>query len=223
VPVSFQSALIIGASGGIGAALTRRLGRRATTLSRRDDGFDIADEASVAGAAVALAGRQFDLIIVASGVLDGAGAPPEKSFAALGAEAMARVIAVNAIGPALVVKHFSPLLAPNTPSVMAFLSARVGSIGDNRLGGWMSYRASKAALNQIVRCASIELKRTRPAAVVLALHPGTIETPLTEKYAGGRYTATPDDCARQLLDLCETASPDRSGRFFAYDGAEIAW
>lgn len=223
MPVSFQSALIIGASGGIGAALTRRLGRRATTLSRRDDGFDIAYEASVAGAAEALAGRQFDLIIVASGVLEGAGAPPEKSFAALSAEAMARVITVNAIGPALVVKHFSPLLAPKSPSVMAFLSARVGSIGDNRLGGWMSYRASKAALNQIVRCASIELKRTRPAAVALALHPGTIETPLTEKYAGGRYTATPDDCARQLLDLCQTASPDMSGRFFAYDGAEIAW
>ncbi|NJL18651.1 MAG: SDR family oxidoreductase, partial [Nitrospira sp.] len=142
-------------------------------------------------AAARLAGRFFDLIFVATGILENDDARPEKSFAELSPEAMARVFAANAVGPALVFKHFAGLLPLKERSVIAVLSARVGSIGDNRLGGWMSYRASKAALNQIVRCAAIELKRTRPEAVALALHPGTIETALTEKYAKGRFTATP--------------------------------
>ena len=87
----------------------------------------------------------------------------------------------------------------------------------------MSYRASKAALNQIVRCAAVELKRTRPEAIALALHPGTVDTALTKKYAGGRFTATPDECAENLLRVCAVATPDMSGGFYAYDGAVIAW
>jgi NAD(P)-dependent dehydrogenase (short-subunit alcohol dehydrogenase family) len=217
-----QSPLVIGASGGIGAAVAAHL-PNAATLSRREQGLDIADEASVRVAAAALKGQTFDLIFVATGVLESDGARPEKSFAELDAQAMARVYAANSIGPALVFKHFAPLLAPKGRSVMAFLSARVGSIGDNRLGGWMSYRASKAALNQIVRCASLELARTRPEAVALALHPGTIDTALTRKYAGGRFTATPQECAENLLRICTHATPEMSGRFFAYDGAEIQW
>ncbi len=217
-----QSPLVIGASGGIGAAIARRL-PEAATLSRRKDGLDIADEESLARAAARFKDRTFDLIFVATGVIESDGARPEKSFAEISGAAMARVLAINAVGPALIVKHFAPLLPAKDRSVLAFLSARVGSIGDNRLGGWVSYRASKAALNQIVRCAAIEMKRTRPEAVALALHPGTIETALTEKYAKGRFTATPDEGAENLVRLCAGATPEMSGRFFAYDGAEILW
>lgn len=218
----FRSPLVIGASGGIGGAIARRLDS-VTRLSRSADGFDITREESVAAAAARLKDRSFDLIFVASGVLESEGARPEKSFAELAPEAMARVYAANAIGPALVFKHFAPLLPLKARGVIAFLSARVGSIGDNRLGGWMSYRASKAALNQIVRCAGAELTRTRPEAIALALHPGTIETALTAKYAGGRFTASADECAENLLRLCHGATADMSGRFFAYDGTEIPW
>lgn len=223
--ISSTNALVIGASGGIGAAMAGALEERArvTRLSRSADGFDITSEDSVAAAAARLREERFDLVLVAAGVLETAGVGPEKSFAALDPFAMARIYAANAIGPALIVKHFSPLLPATERSVFAVLSARVGSIGDNRLGGWMSYRASKAALNQIVRCAAIELKRTRPEAIALALHPGTIDTALTRKFAGGRFTATPEECAQNLLRLCAAATPEMSGRFFAYDGAEIAW
>jgi NAD(P)-dependent dehydrogenase (short-subunit alcohol dehydrogenase family) len=217
-----RSPLIIGASGGIGAAMARLL-PEAARLSRSDEGLELTDEASVASAAARFSDKSFDLIFVATGVLESAGARPEKSFAELSPEAMARVYAANAIGPALLFKHFAPLLPLRERGVFAFLSARVGSIGDNRLGGWMSYRASKAALNQIVRCAAIELSRTRPDAIALALHPGTIDTALTRKYAGGRFTASPSECAENLLRLCAVAAPDMSGRFFAYDGAEIPW
>lgn len=218
----FSSPLIIGASGGIGAAVAERL-PGAVRLSRRDDALDITDEASVRAAAARLNGASFDLIFVATGVLESEGARPEKSFAELSPEAMARVFAANAIGPALVFKYFAGLLPLKERGVIAFLSARVGSIGDNRLGGWMSYRASQAALNQIVRCAGAELKRTRPEAVALALHPGTIDTALTRKFAGGRFTAAPAECADNLLRVCATATPDMSGGFFAYDGAAIEW
>lgn len=220
-----RNALVIGASGGIGAAFAARLdaSSRVTRLSRREDGVDISDEAAVAASAARLQGERFDLIFVATGVLESEGAGPEKSFSAIDPAAMARLYAVNAIGPSLIVKHFAPLLPANGRSVIAFLSARVGSIGDNRLGGWMSYRASKAALNQIVRCAGAELSRTRPEAIALALHPGTIDTALTRKFAGGRFTATPAECAENLLRLCVHATPEMSGRFFAYDGAAVPW
>ncbi len=220
-----RNALVIGASGGIGAAFAERLdaSSRVIRLSRRDDGVDITDEAAVAAAAARLEAERFDLILVASGVLESEGAGPEKSFAAIDPAAMARLYAVNAIGPALIVKHFAPLLPARGRSVIAFLSARVGSIGDNRLGGWMGYRASKAALNQIVRCAGVELSRTRPDAIALALHPGTIDTALTRKFAGGRFTATPEECAENLLRRCVHATPEMSGRFFAYDGAAVPW
>jgi NAD(P)-dependent dehydrogenase (short-subunit alcohol dehydrogenase family) len=217
--------LVIGASGGIGAAIADALERKTavTRLSRRVGGLDITEEESVAAAAARLKDRRFDLIFVASGVLESEGVRPERSFAELDPDAMARVLAANAIGPALVAKHFSPLLPAKERAVFAVLSARVGSIGDNRLGGWMSYRASKAALNQIVRCLAIELKRTRPEAIALALHPGTIDTALTKKFAGGRFTASPAECAENLLRISAAATPDMSGGFYAYDGAAIEW
>jgi NAD(P)-dependent dehydrogenase (short-subunit alcohol dehydrogenase family) len=222
---STAESLVIGASGGIGAALARRLAREGgvDTLSRTADGFDLADEGAIAEAAARLSERRYRIIVVATGILHSPGKRPEKSFAEIDPAGMGEVFRVNAIGPALIVRHFAPLLRDKAPSCLAFLSARVGSIGDNRLGGWMSYRASKAALNQIVRCAAIEIARTRPLAAVLALHPGTIETAMTLGHARGRFTASADDCADKLAALCLASTPEQSGRFLAYDGAEIDW
>ena len=136
---------------------------------------------------------------------------------------MAAQYALNAIGPALVLKHFASRLAKDRRAVIATLSARVGSIGDNRLGGWYGYRAAKAGLNQIVRTAAIEIARTRPRAIVLALHPGTVETALTAKYLGRRPAVTPDEAAANLLAVIAERTPQDSGGFFAWDGKPIPW
>jgi NAD(P)-dependent dehydrogenase (short-subunit alcohol dehydrogenase family) len=222
-------ALVIGASGGVGAALVEALrakagGRSVVTLSRTTNGLDLADEESVAAAAQKIAPEgPFDLIFNAAGVLEIDGSPPEKAFKEIDAANMARAFAVNAVGAALAFKYFAPLLKRDRGAVFATLSARVGSIGDNRLGGWMSYRASKAALNQIVRCAAIEETRRNRDSIVVALHPGTIETPLTEKYAKGRYTATREEAARNLLSVVSSLTPEQTGGFFDYAGAEIPW
>jgi NAD(P)-dependent dehydrogenase (short-subunit alcohol dehydrogenase family) len=195
------------------------------TLSRQADGLDITDEASLAAAAERLAaqGMMFDLILCATGALTMNGIGPEKTIKAVSAEAMAAQFAVNAIGPALVLKYFSPLLAKNSRSIMAFLSARVGSIGDNRLGGWISYRASKAALNQIVHTAAIEIARLRPYAIVVSLHPGSVATSLSTPFAAGHARITPPESADLLLNVLNRLSPDQSGGFFAYDGSKIEW
>jgi len=224
------NALVYGASGGIGQALCDALGedtRRAkcVALSRSIDGVDITDERSLATAAarIADAGEKFDLIINAAGALEIDGAAPEKAFREIDAATMLRAFEINAVGGALFLKHFLPLLATDRRAVFATLSARVGSIGDNALGGWMSYRASKAALNQIVRCAAIEEKRRNDESVVIALHPGTIETPLTRQYARGKYTAPPAQAARNLLAVCAGAAPADSGAFFDYAGHPVPW
>ena len=225
------AALVIGSSGGIGAAVAEALAAmpncsQVVELSRRNrSDFDLTDEASIAaiGAEWANEERRFDLIFDATGALSIEGRGPEKSLSAIDAHVMARAFAVNAIGPALLLKHFSPLLAENTKSVFATLSARVGSIGDNRLGGWYSYRASKAALNQLVKTASIEIARKLPEAACLALHPGTVETPLSQPFASGRYTHSPSEAARNLLDVIDRANPEQSGSLLAYDGSEIPW
>ena len=222
------SVLVIGANGGIGRALTEMLGandaiNHVDTLSRSEDGFDITDEASVEGAAASFGNERYDLIFNAVGALEISGDGPEKSFEQVNAANMARAFQINAIGAALVYKHFLPHLKRRGPARFATLSARVGSIGDNRLGGWMSYRASKAALNQITRCAAIEFARTNKDGVIVALHPGTVQTPLTEKYAKGRYTATPDECAQNLIRVMLTLTPQESGGFFDYSGEPVAW
>ena len=224
------SALVIGASGGLGSALTEALratrsAERVVALSRREDGLDISSESSVQAAVAALrdAGHRFDLVIDATGVLDVNGERPEKAFREINAEHMAASFAVNALGPALLLKHLMPMLVSDTRSVFASLSARIGSIGDNRLGGWVSYRASKAALNQILRCAAIEAGRSHPEAIIAALHPGTVETALTRRYARGRYTATPDVAANQLLDVIDGLTPADSGGFFDFEVKPIEW
>ncbi len=225
-----RSALVIGASGGIGAAIASALREDSAfasvvTLSRTSNGFDITNECSVREGAAQLAehGSRFDLIFDATGALEANGNPPEKAFAALEPASLQASFSVNAVGPALLFKHFASLLNHKGRSVFATLSARVGSIGDNRLGGWMSYRASKAALNQIVRCAAIEIKRGRPNSIVVALHPGTIETPLTRKYARGRFTHTANAAARKMLNALEALSAKDTGKFFDYAGNIVDW
>lgn len=225
------NALVVGASGGIGSALLSELQRNGhhghvAGLSRSDtSGVDLTDEETLSAAAEDLRKtcRDLHLIICATGVLGAAGAGPEKAVTDLDPERMAAIFAVNTIGPALLFKHFVPLLPASGKCVFAVLSARVGSIGDNRLGGWYSYRASKSALNQIVRSVSVEVARKRPEAVCLALHPGTIETPLTRPFARGRFTHTADEAARNLLTVMDGATSADSGQFFDYDGKKVAW
>lgn len=223
-------ALVIGASGGIGSAFVEvlradRSCAAVVTLSRSLDGFDVTNEDSVATTTARLSQQQavFDVVICATGALTINGIGPEKSLKAVTAESMAAQLALNAIGPALVLKYVSPLLRKDSRAMMAFLSARVGSIGDNRLGGWISYRASKAALNQIVRTAAVELARTRPNAVVAALHPGRVVTSLSANFAPNHERFTPNDSAGQLLNVLDHLSPAQSGGFFAYDGSTIEW
>jgi NAD(P)-dependent dehydrogenase (short-subunit alcohol dehydrogenase family) len=218
-------ALVIGDTGGIGAALAAALraeGAAVTGLSRRADGLDVTDEARVAAAAARLAGP-FELILDATGALEIDGRGPEKALAQIDPAAMAAQFAVNAIGPALLLKHLHPLMPAEGRAVFATLSARVGSIGDNRLGGWISYRAAKAALNQIVRTAAIEIARKRPEAVVVALHPGTVTTPLTAGRLGRRPAVEPEAAAANLLGVIAGLTPAESGGFFAWDGSAIPW
>jgi len=217
--------LIIGASGGIGSALASALsagGADVLGLSRSADGFDITDEQSVEDHLAQLDGP-FDALIVASGALEIDGARPEKSIRAVQSKAMADQFAVNAIGPALVLRHAARLRPREGRSVCAVLSARVGSIGDNRIGGWTSYRAAKAAVNQIVHTTAIELGRTHPDLVCVSLHPGTVETPFTAKYLG-RHPAVPAaEAAQNLLRVLEGLTPAQTGGFFDWAGKEVAW
>jgi hypothetical protein len=169
-------------------------------------------------------GADVRLVIDASGILHGDGLSPEKSWRDLDATQMARAFAVNAIGPALLMKHFLPLLPRQGRSVFATLSARVGSIGDNRLGGWYSYRASKAALNQFVRTAAIELGRRQPAAFCVALHPGTVATSLSSPFVkAGLDVQTPEQAAGRLLDVIDRLPPGSSGGFFDHRGDPVPW
>ena len=222
-----MKALIIGATGGIGAALADALdasGATVTRLSRRSDpSLDLTDEPGIAAAAASFEGQCFDLLILATGTLHTATAGPEKSWRQLDAATLTESFAVNTIGPMLVARHFLPLMAPT--ATLAFLSARVGSISDNRLGGWYGYRASKAALNQFVRTLSIELARTRPAMTAVALHPGTVDTALSAPFqrnvAPGKLF-TPAISAAHLLAVIAALTPADSGRLIDWVGEVIA-
>lgn len=226
------TALIIGASGGIGAALTAALlaqgkyqriiaGGRSSALR-----IDLCDEASIAAAAQQLgaSGPPLELLINATGVLSAQDCVVEKSWRQIDPLSMARVFAINTIGPALLIKHFAPLLSKTAVSKMVYLSARVGSIGDNQLGGWYSYRASKAALNQLVHTAAIELKRSNPEAICIALHPGTVATSMTQPFVRAvQQPQTPALAAERMLAVIEQLQAEQSGGFFDHLGIPVVW
>ena len=225
-------AVVAGAAGGIGAAFMRALRSEAGLASV--DGFsrssapslDFTDEHSVARCAAHAAslGLKLRLVVAATGFLHGGGFAPEKALRQLDPAHMAKSFAVNAIGPALLMKYFLPLLPRQGKAVFAALSAKVGSIGDNHLGGWHSYRASKAALNQLVHTASIELKLRRPEAICVALHPGTVDTGLSAPFARAGLTMQSADVAAQaLLAVIDRLTSADSGGFFDYTGARLPW
>ena len=232
----FRRAAIFGASGGIGAALATRLaesgievwaGSRsgaAADPALRAFRFDLSDEASIAAAAGAMADAPPDLVVVASGVLtlaDGSG--PERSYKQIDGAAMDEVFRLNTIGPALVAKHMLPLLPRDRRSVFAALSARVGSIGDNRIGGWISYRSAKAAVNQIVHTAAIELTRSHKNSICVALHPGTVKTAFTAKYLARHPAVAPSEAAENLLAVIDGLTPADTGQFFDWAGKPVPW
>lgn len=227
------SAVIIGASGGIGKATAEAIadeGRHDVIhrFARSADGpahIDITDDASIAAAAaIVAAGPPPELVFIASGVLHADGHGPERALKELDAEWLARVYAINAIGPALVAKHFLPLMPRTGRTIFAAVSARVGSISDNALGGWYGYRASKAALNQFIKTIAIEERRRNPSAIVVAVHPGTVDTALSQPFQanlrpGQLFTA--DRAAVQILDMLDGLKAGDSGKLIDWDGATI--
>ena len=225
---SGYKALVIGASGAIGQALCQLLRADAGCSSVRElsrassPALDLEDPTSIAAAAAALAEEgPYQLILHAAGLLHRPGIAPEKSLAAIEADALQAVFQVNALGPALVLRHFLPLL--DRQGAMAMLSAKVGSIGDNRLGGWYAYRASKAALNMLIRTAAIELARSKPKARLLALHPGTVISPLSQPFRGAAAARPAEQAAAEMLRVIDSLCPEHSGSFHAYDGQQLPW
>lgn len=226
-----RSAIIIGASGGIGGALADQLeagdGYKVYRLGRSSAlSLDLTNENSISAAAQHLAEIACtpELIIVATGLLHRDGKGPEKSLRELDPDWMLENYRINAVGPALVAKHFLPLMPRNRRTCLAILSARVGSISDNKLGGWHSYRSSKAALNMLIRNLSIEWQRKNPASIIVGLHPGTVETALSAPFKGNPATERfdPGKAADQLLRVLDGLNPEQSGQLFAYDGSLIA-
>lgn len=233
-------AAVFGARGGVGGALVRALcadprcavvyaGARAgyapADQKVRPFTFDLLAEQSIASAADSMiANGAVQLVVVATGILHDATMTPEKTWRALSPEVLGRAFAINAIGPALIAKHMLGRFPKNEKTVFAALSARVGSISDNRLGGWHAYRASKAALNMLVRNAAIELARSNRSSVCVTLHPGTVETPLSRPFQDGVRTGkllTPDTSASHLLGVIDQLTPTQSGGLFAWNGQQI--
>ncbi|RNJ63107.1 MAG: SDR family NAD(P)-dependent oxidoreductase [Porphyrobacter sp. IPPAS B-1204] len=234
-----RSAAVFGASGGIGAALCSALVAGGTKVvhagSRRGEApqrsgiqpfaFDLTDESSIAAAAEAMRNDPPEWVIVATGVLtlpDGTG--PERTYRRLDPAAMAQMLALNTIGPAMIAKHMLGIMPRGRAFTFAALSARVGSISDNRLGGWHSYRASKAALNMLLKNFALEMARSHPDSVVVGLHPGTVDSALSQPFQSGlpdgQLTA-PHDAAENLLAVLSGLTPEQSGRVFDFRGAEV--
>ncbi len=232
---------IVGATGGIGHALVNRAASEPSVsqtfaLSRsapatlpencRHVPIDLNDEATIEAAAKALeTAGPLDVVIVATGLLhEGETFQPEKDWRQLDAEDLARSFAINTIGPALVAKHFLPLMPKDKQGIFAALSARVGSISDNRIGGWYGYRASKSALNMIIRNLAIELRRKRSNTIAVGLHPGTVDTGLSKPFQSSTkpgQVVTPDVAADNLWRVIAGLGADDSGHVFAWDGSRI--
>jgi NAD(P)-dependent dehydrogenase (short-subunit alcohol dehydrogenase family) len=223
-------ALVVGATGTIGSAFVRALAGRpgceaVTSLSRLTHaGFDLEDPESIGRAArYAVDEGPFALIIDATGVLATEPAGPEKSLTALQERSFQRIMQINALGPMLLLRALTPAIAEGR-SIYGKLSARVGSISDNRLGGWYSYRASKAALNMLLQTAAIELHRRRPQLIMAALQPGTVRSPLSERFLGQRTDLVlPDQAAVGLLDALDALPAGPGASFIDYRGQTIAW
>lgn len=222
-------ALIIGASGTIGAALVDLLSasRRCASVHglhrHSHPAIDFAQEASIAHASRQLAaGPRYHLIINAAGLLHTEQFMPEKRLADLNYAQMEATFKANTFGPALVLRHFTPLLHGER-AIMAMLSAKVGSIGDNRLGGWYSYRASKAALNMLIKTAAIEVARNQKNSVLVALHPGTVNSNLSRPFRGQAIGRPAHDAATDMLRVLDALMPSDSGSFRSYNGAELPW
>lgn len=222
------NAIIVGANGGIGQALKANLSERPNFKSvvsfdrQTYPKYDITKPESFVPefAKWQREGRKFNLAIIATGALIIDGAPPERRFAELDAKNMANHFALNATGPAIMIQQLLPLMQRHEPAVMAALSARVGSIGDNELGGWVSYRAAKSALNQIVRTASIEWTRKNQESALLAIHPGTVDTRLTADYAHPKKVSA-DVAAQKIMDTIYKAKPPMTGGFYDNQGVAI--
>ena len=234
-------AVVVGSTGGIGAAFVDHLAASDRVadiyaLSRTGAShpspkvhnltFDFTDPDSISAAAEALRETgEFDLVLIATGLLHGEGLQPEKNIRSLSHDAFSRSFLINATGPAMTAQAFLPLLARDRKAVLAALSARVGSISDNRLGGWYAYRASKAALNQIIRTLAIEWNRRFKQAILLALHPGTVDTDLSEPFQGNVPDGklfTPEFSAGKLLEVIDTAKPENSGTLMDWAGETVA-
>ncbi|GAA4643674.1 SDR family NAD(P)-dependent oxidoreductase [Pontixanthobacter gangjinensis] len=234
-----RCAVVFGASGGIGAAFTEafqewdvdhifagsRCGDSSTHPSVRNFAFDLTDEVSIAAAADLVRDRKPDLIVIATGILtltENSG--PERSYRKIDPRSMEEVLRLNTIGPAIIAKHFLPLMPRDRRAVFAALSARVGSISDNGLGGWHSYRASKAALNMLLKNFAIELGRTHKHAVIAGLHPGTVDTPLSEPFQSNVPSGklfTPKYSASAMLDVLSQLTPNDSGEVFDFAGERL--
>jgi NAD(P)-dependent dehydrogenase (short-subunit alcohol dehydrogenase family) len=243
--------LVTGASSGIGLAMveallgdtgvarvcavSRRAGDSASLQALRANygerllpvSADITTDAGLNAIARAAASDDgLHLVINCAGILHGDGLRPEKSLATLDRQSLAQVFALNAFAPVLLAKALLPLWGPGAPRVFASLSARVGSIGDNRLGGWYAYRASKAAQNQLLRTLAIEWRRTHPHATCVLLHPGTVDTPLSRPFQANLSQDAlfaPERAARQLLAIIGGLTPADSGSFIAWDGSPVPW
>ncbi len=232
--------VVVGSSGGIGAALIEQLVAsdqvaRIHALSRSGRShpspkvanltFDFTDEDSLVAAAQALQEvAPFDLILVATGLLQGEGISPEKNLRALSHEGFAKSFEINTIGPAMTAKYFVPLLRRDEKAVFAALSARVGSISDNRLGGWYAYRASKAALNMVLKTLAIEIGRRFKNQIIVGLHPGTVDTGLSKPFQGNVPEGklfTPEFSAEKLLNVIDGVSEDDSGNLFDWAGKQV--
>ena len=218
-------ALVFGASGGIGQAFSRFLENKlgsenVVKISRSFDGFEISDEEKIFKLSESIEGS-FNLIINATGVLQTTEEGPEKTINVVKQKSMIDMMTINAIGPALLLKNFSKKLDKTKFSVFVNLSARVGSITDNSLGGWISYRSSKAALNQIIKTSSIEINRRNKNAICVGIHPGTVKTRFTEKFQNTTETISPDESVKMMMKVVENLSVDDNGYCFAYDGKVI--
>ena len=218
-------ALVFGASGGLGQAFSRFLENKLSSenvvkISRSIDGFEISDEEKILKFSQSIEGS-FNLIINATGVLQTTEEGPEKTINVVKQKSMIDMMTINAIGPALLLKNFSKKLDKTKFSVFVNLSARVGSITDNRLGGWISYRSSKAALNQIIKTSSIEINRRNKNAICVGLHPGTVKTRFTEKFQNSTETISPDESVKMMMKVVENLSVDDNVYCFAYDGKVI--